>query len=341
MKRFVVLAILLTGYLAHSQNLAQLYKKVSSAVVVINVESVAPEGKGASFQLALAATQGSGVLVTDDGLIWTAAHVIQSAEKITVEFLDGDSFPAEVIASNPLSDVAVIKISSEFQLKDKKIAKIGDSDEALIGEDVFVIGAPHGFKQSLTRGILSGRYVPDKLSNDFEQIEFLQTDAAINPGNSGGPLFNMSGEVIGIASSIYTTSGGFDGIGFVAPSNIAKKLLENTNNPWTGMETLLLTPELTRVLNVPQKSGLLVITISSKSSAGKLGLRGGYIPTTINGTELLLGGDIILEVAGIKFEDKNSRSLIKQKLTEFKTGDLVPIVILRNGQIGTAQFQKQ
>lgn len=341
MKRLVSLSIFLFCLIGHTQNLAQLYKKVSSAVVVINVESVAPDGEGSSFQMALAASQGSGVLVNSEGLIWTAAHVIQSAESITVDFLDGDSYPAEVIASNPMSDVAIIKVSGTFELKEKKIATIGDSDKVEIGEDIFVIGAPHGFKQSLSRGILSGRYIPDKLSNDFEQIEFLQTDAAINPGNSGGPLYNMKGEVIGIASSIYTTSGGFDGIGFVAPSNSVKNLMDSSNGPWTGMETLLLNEELTRILNVPQKSGLLVISISSKGSAGKLGLRGGYIPAVINGNQLLLGGDIILEVAGIKFEDKNSRSLIKQKLASYKTGDLIPIVILRNGQIGAAQFQKQ
>ncbi|MCL6272892.1 trypsin-like peptidase domain-containing protein [Muricauda sp. 2012CJ35-5] len=341
MKRLVSLSIILFCLIGHTQNLAQLYKKVSSAVVVINVESVAPDGEGSSFQMALAASQGSGVLVNSEGLIWTAAHVIQSAESITVDFLDGDSYPAEVIASNPMSDVAIIKVSGTFELKEKKIATIGDSDKVEIGEDIFVIGAPHGFKQSLSRGILSGRYIPDKLSNDFEQIEFLQTDAAINPGNSGGPLYNMKGEVIGIASSIYTTSGGFDGIGFVAPSNSVKNLMDSSNGPWTGMETLLLNEELTRILNVPQKSGLLVISISSKGSAGKLGLRGGYIPAVINGNQLLLGGDIIMEVAGIKFEDKNSRSLIKQKLASYKTGDLIPIVILRNGQIGAAQFQKQ
>ena len=341
MKRLISLSIFLFCLIGHTQNLAQLYKKVSSAVVVINVESVAPDGEGSSFQMALAASQGSGVLVNSEGLIWTAAHVIQSAESITVDFLDGDSYPAEVIASNPMSDVAIIKVSGTFELKEKKIATIGDSDKVEIGEDIFVIGAPHGFKQSLSRGILSGRYIPDKLSNDFEQIEFLQTDAAINPGNSGGPLYNMKGEVIGIASSIYTTSGGFDGIGFVAPSNSVKNLMDSSNGPWTGMETLLLNEELTRILNVPQKSGLLVISISSKGSAGKLGLRGGYIPAVINGNQLLLGGDIILEVAGIKFEDKNSRSLIKQKLASYKTGDLIPIVILRNGQIGAAQFQKQ
>lgn len=341
MKKIVVFALLLGFNFIHSQNLAQLYKKVNSSVVVVNVKSVAPAGDGVSFQLSLEAALGSGVLISDEGLIWTAAHVVQSAEEITVDFLDGDSYMAEVVSSNTLADVAVLKISNNFELKDKKVATIGNSETVEIGEDVFVIGSPHGFKQSLTRGVLSGRYVSDKLSNDFEQIEFLQTDAAINPGNSGGPLFNMKGEVIGIASSIYTASGGFDGIGFAVPSNTAKQLLDDENDPWTGMQSVLLTPELGRVLNVPQETGLLVISISSKGAAGQLGLRGGHIPANIGGIDLLLGGDIILEIAGIKFEDKNSRSLIKQKLSEFKKGELVPIVILRDGKIGAAQFQRQ
>ena len=144
----------------------------------------------------------------------------------------------KVIVSNPNADVALLKLEGNFEKKEKEIAKIGNSDETLIGEDIFVIGAPHGFKQSLSKGIISGKYINEALSNDFEKVEFLQTDAAINPGNSGGPMFNMKGEVIGIASRIYTLSGGFDGIGFAVTSNVAKNILDETNSPWTGMESL-------------------------------------------------------------------------------------------------------
>ena len=107
-------------------------------------------------------------------MIWTASHVIQHAEKIKVEFLDGDIYEAEVIASDPNADVALLKITSDFEIKNKTVAVIGDSDKTEVGEDIFVIGAPHGFKQSLSKGIVSGRYSPESLSNDFDTVEFLQ-----------------------------------------------------------------------------------------------------------------------------------------------------------------------
>ncbi len=191
----VVLFISFSGY---SQKLSELYTEVKSSVVVINVINISSASVAGEIQSVAEASLGSGVLISDDGLIWTAAHVVQAAEVVEVEFLDGDVYEAQVVASNPQADVAMIKIVGEFKLKQKEVAKIGDSDKVDIGEDVFVLGAPHGFKQSLSRGILSGRYQPASLSNDFIEIEFLQTDAAINPGNSGGPMFNMKGDVIGM-----------------------------------------------------------------------------------------------------------------------------------------------
>lgn len=222
----IVFLFLLICSVTSAQKLANLYKEVSSSVVVINTKSSAIKGIQANKKIVTQEGQGSGVLISKEGHIWTAAHVVQSAEDITIEFTDGDRLKAEVLSSIPNADVAILKISSPFQLKNKKVVPIGDSNKLQIGEDVFILGAPHGFKQSLTRGILSGRFFPDHVSNDFNEIEFLQTDAAINPGNSGGPMFNMKGEVMGITSSIYTTSGGFQGIGFVISSNTAKSSLD-------------------------------------------------------------------------------------------------------------------
>ena len=321
--------------------LPKLYKEVSSSVVVLNVESLEPASLGQTIKMVRQDSQGSGVLVSKEGHIWTASHVVQSAESVSVEFIDGSTYDAEVLLSNPLGDVALLKITGNFDPEDKAIAEIGDSDQVEIGEDIVVLGAPHGFKQTLTRGIISGRYTPENLSNEFERIEFFQTDAAINPGNSGGPMFNLKGEVIGISSSIYSISGGFEGIGFVATSNVVKSLLESGPSLWTGIESMLLTPEMAKVLNVPQESGLLILAISSKGAAAKLGLRGGYLPATLNGEEVLLGGDVILEIAGIKFVDQKSRYQIKQKIASFAKGDAIPIVILREGQIGSATVEKQ
>ena len=340
MKKIFTLLTLFSLLTAYSQSLADLYKEVNSSVVVIDIISVSPEKSGDQIELVTQQSQGSGVLISPEGLIWTAAHVVQSAEEVQIEFLDGDIYQGEVLTSNEEADVALVRISGNFQLKNKKVAKIGDSDKVQVGEDVFVLGAPHGFKQSLSRGILSGRFSPEGLMNDFVKIEFLQTDASINPGNSGGPMFNMKGEVIGIASRIYTNSGGFEGIGFVMSSNVANKLLMEEASIWGGMESLLLTGSMAAALNVPQESGLLVMNVSSKGAAGQLGIQGGYIPAIIDGVELMMGGDIILEMAGIPIKDVNSLFEIRKKIISIPTGKEITMTILRNGKVGQGKFEK-
>jgi len=229
MKKIVFLLALVSLNIS-AQDLSKLYKKVSSSVVYINIESYDYSDVLFSQQVRKEESLGSGVLIAEEGLIWTAAHVIQASEKITVEFTDGDVYEAEVISSDTNADVALIKVKDSFQLKEKNIAKIGDSDKVQIGDNVFIIGAPYGFKQSLSKGIISGKYSPENLSNRFEKVDFFQTDASINPGNSGGPMYNMKGEIVGIASRIYTVSGGFDGIGFAVTSNVANKVLANREN---------------------------------------------------------------------------------------------------------------
>lgn len=340
MKKISYLLFLFAISTVSGQNLANLYKQVNSSVVVIDIISVAPEKSGNQVELVAQASQGSGVLISDDGLIWTAAHVVQSAEEVQVEFIDGDIYQADVLSSNEEADVALIQINGGFEIKNKKVAPIGDSDKVNVGEDVFVLGAPHGFKQSLSRGILSGRYSPENLMNNFIKIEFLQTDASINPGNSGGPMFNMKGEVIGIASRIFTNSGGFEGIGFAMSSNVANKLLMEETTLWGGMQSMVVNGSLAAALNVPQEAGILVMTLSSKGAASQLGLQGGYLPATIEGVDILLGGDIILEMAGIKVTDLNSIFEIRQKIANTDIGTDISMSILRNGKIGQGKFTK-
>ena len=340
MKKIFLLLFLLVIAQMQSQTLAELYKQVNSSVVVIDIISVAPEKTGDQIELVAQQSQGSGVLISPEGLIWTAAHVVQSAEEVQIEFLDGDIYQGEVLTSNEEADVALVKISGDFQVKNKHVAAIGDSDKVEIGADVFVLGAPHGFKQSLSRGILSGRFSPESLTNDFIKIEFLQTDASINPGNSGGPMFNMKGEVIGIASRIFTNSGGFEGIGFVMSSNVANKLLMEEASLWGGMESMLVSGSIAAALNVPQETGLLVLNVSSKGAAGQLGIQGGYIPVTIDGVDLVIGGDIILEIAAIRVKDVNSLFEIRQKLANMPKGQDISMTILRNGKVGQGTFKK-
>ncbi len=340
MKRIFFFLLLICIGNSYSQNLASLYKQINSSVVVINVIGIEQQSRGENIEFSQSESQGSGVLISDKGVIWTAAHVVDVAEEVSVEFLDGDVYKAEVITSNAMADVALIQIIGPFQLKDKSVAKIGDSDKVDIGEEVFVLGAPHGFKQSLSKGILSGRFFPDNLSNNFVEVEFLQTDAAINPGNSGGPMFNMKGEVIGIASRIYTNSGGFEGIGFAISSNVTKRLLMDEPTIWAGMESVLLSGNLARALNVPQEAGLLITKLSSKGAVSSLGLQGGYIPAIIEGEELLIGGDIILEISDIPIRDTNSLFEIRKKLLGISKGTSIGIKILRNGAVGSGTFQK-
>ncbi|OIQ22509.1 MAG: hypothetical protein BM557_00545 [Flavobacterium sp. MedPE-SWcel] len=336
-----LLFLVFSSIYAQNKKLPELYKEVNNSVVYIDIishdYSRVIENQKVSSELSL----GSGVLVSKDGLIWTAEHVINASEEIRVEFRNGDSYKAEVVSSNSNADIALIKIVGEFDLEGKKVARIGDSDKVDVGEDIFVLGAPYGLKQSLTKGIVSGRYVPENLNHNFQKISFLQTDAAINPGNSGGPVFNMKGEVVGIASRILTRSGGFDGISFAVSSNTAKKILEEESTTWIGVESVLLPHEVARILNIPQDTGVLITKVSSKGTAAKIGLRGGFIPSVIGDMELLLGGDILLEIAGVKLVDQEAIYSLRDKMKAIKVGEKFSIVILRQGLVSEARITKE
>ena len=339
--RTIITGILLVASpaLLFAQDLASLYDQVKSSVVVIEAVSVSPQMADNELVLMSEAAQGSGVLISEDGLIWTAEHVVASVEEVQVEFLDGSTYPAAVVTSNKQSDLALIQVLGDFDSQEYHVASTANSDEVRIGEDVFVLGAPHGFKQSLSRGILSGRFSPEHLTNDFVNIELLQTDAAINPGNSGGPMFNMKGEVVGIASRIYTNSGGFEGIGFAIASNVAQQLLMDEPNFWVGIESMLLDGAVAKALNVPQEGGLLITKVSSQGAASALGLQGGYLESTIEVIDLILGGDIILDINGITVKDTNSLFKIRNVLRELEPGVPVKMTILRNGAIGVTEFE--
>jgi len=338
MKNLLLLSIsLFVSTITFSQSLSELYKEVNSSVVVIKTLSTTSTGQGDRQKVATEEGLGSGVLISEDGLIWTASHVVHTAEKIAVKFTDGDIYEANVISTSPSADVALIKITKDFKLKNKHIATIGNSDNTLIGEDIFVIGAPLGVEQTLSRGIVSGKITHGNLNGSFSPIEFIQTDAAINPGNSGGPLFNMKGEVIGIASFIMSKSGGFDGIGFGASSNVANKVLMEQKHAWSGMEYVFLEKQMAEVFNLPQKAGLLVLTVTSKGLGNKLGLRGGNIKAIIAGKPILIGGDILLEIAGIQLNDLESIELLKKKMILFDNLDY-EVKYLRAGKIYTSKI---
>lgn len=333
-KTYLLFFLIFTSSIGFSQSLTDLYDKVNSSVVVIKTLSNSSLGLGDKQKISTSEGLGSGVLISYDGLIWTASHVVHNAEIVMVKFTDGDIYEAEVLSTNPIADVALIKISSVFHLRKKHIANIGNSDKTKIGEDIFIIGSPHGIEQTLSRGIVSGRMSQD---DDFFPVEFIQTDAAINPGNSGGPMFNMKGEVIGIASFILSESGGFNGIGFGASSNVAKKILMEQSLFWSGMEFVFLQNEMAEIFNLPQAAGILITNVNSKGLGHKIGLQGGYINATIEGNPLLIGGDILLEIAGVKLNNTEAIISIRKKILSIEKGKSYQITYLRAGKIITTE----
>jgi len=189
---------------ATEPTLAELFHQVDPAVVEIaTVQRVVPD-LGPARRVS-AGGLGSGFLISSDGQIMTAAHVVQVADEVSVRFVNGEVVTAKILASDPGSDVALIKAASVPA--GIVPAVLGDSDTAEVGDQIFVVGAPYGIAHSLTAGHVSARRTPNQLFGGFEKVELLQTDAAINQGNSGGPLFNMQGEVIGIVSHILSTTG--------------------------------------------------------------------------------------------------------------------------------------
>jgi len=264
MKTLLLIAVtLFFASQAQAQQLREMFSKANPSVVVIRTveRRVTPQAQGLTSLPGL----GSGVVISTDGKILTAAHVVQAADQVAVEFADGKKERAHVVASYPRADVAIVQL--DFPIPGLVPAKLGNSDAVQVGDDVFIIGAPYGLSHSLTVGHVSGKHLSKESIAGLSKVEVFQTDAAINQGNSGGPMFNMAGEVIGIVSQILTTSGGFQGVGFAVTSNVASKLLLNKKSFWTGIDGYLLTNELARIFNVPQSAGLLVMRAAENSPA--------------------------------------------------------------------------
>lgn len=333
---FVSLAVSSTCAAARSspsaEELAQVFKRVGPAVAVVRTtERTVARASGRQVSLE---GLGSGVLVSADGKVVTAAHIVQTADTVIVEFPDQDPVAANVIASEPAADVALLQLERVPQ--GVKHVNLGDSDKVEIGEEVFVVGAPHGVTHTLTVGHLSARRKPNATVSGMWAAEFFQTDAAINRGNSGGPMFNRKGEVIGIVSYILSQSGGSDGLGFAVTSNIARRLLLDEPTVWSGLDGYLLTGEAARTFNLPVafEAGLLVQRVALGSPADRLGLRGGRFPATFGGEELLLGGDVILAVEGIPLGGADTYESIRQRLIELRTASrAVHVTVLRGGEV--------
>lgn len=311
---------------ALAQDLSVLFEQLSPSVVTIQVTIMERAGDRDIPKKGL----GTGVVIDTTGLVLTAAHVVQDAFSITIKFSDGRYASAEVLTSVPSADVALIKM--RHPPSGLTIAPLGISAENKVGHEVMVIGAPMGFENSLSTGHLSGRVDLNMMSNGTI-LRYLQTDAAINQGNSGGPIFNMKGEVIGIVSSILSHSGGFEGIGFGVDIYTIRNTVLSQESMWTGFDGVFLSEEQAKLLNVPQRSGLLVQRVASGSFAQKLGLSGGYTRTDLGGETLWLGGDIILSIQGIACDAPHSFENIRTQLEALNEGESVLVTVLRGGKI--------
>ena len=226
--------------------------------------------------------QGSGFIVGADGLVLTNAHVVEGAREVTVKLTDRREFRAKVLGADPATDVAVLRIDA----KDLPAVKLGNPAAARVGDWVVAIGSPFGFENSVTAGIVSakGRALPGDA-----YVPFLQTDVAVNPGNSGGPLFNMAGEVIGINSQIYSRSGGYQGLSFAIPIDVALRVTEQivatgrATHARLGVATQPLDQALARSFGLERAEGALIAEVVPGSAADKAGLKSGDVVLKFNG----------------------------------------------------------
>jgi serine protease Do len=313
--------------LGEGETLGEAYLRVSTSVVVIRSrgEEVTAEGTVRFKEI------GSGVLISPDGKVATAAHVVQTMENITVEFLGEEPVAARVIASEQWADISILQVS--VVPRDATVSKLADSDPVRVGDPVFLVGAPYGLSYSLSQGVISARWAPNTVTKDFPLAEFFQTDAVINTGNSGGPMFNREGELIGIVSHNITKSGGSEGLGFVVTSNTVKSLLVERKRGWFGVDLMLVSGAMAKALNVPQSGGFLVKQVVKDSVGGRLGLKGGDRIGIVEGQQIVVGGDILLSVQGITFASAEDRVKVLKTLETLKVGDDLRVTVLRGDKI--------
>ncbi len=273
--------------------------------------------------------QGTGFILSEDGYIVTNHHVVGKADRIRVRLDDGRGMDAEIIGSDPQTEIAVIKIEAE----DLPTVPLGDSDSLRVGDWVLAIGNPFGLSQTVTAGIVSAKDRGNVGITDY--ADFIQTDAAINPGNSGGPLLNLDGKAVGLNTAIYTRSGGYMGIGFAIPAKMVKyvtsQLIDNgeVTRGFLGVNIQNLTPELAEIFELEDGRGIIVADIVEDTPADKAGLK---------------QSDVIVEYDGQPVEEIGS---FRSNIASTAPGSKKELIILRDGkrmrkmiEIGTLDPEK-
>jgi len=328
---FALSLLLVSASAVNASELSSLFKQVDPAVVILRIFERTPSiNKQTKEKMTSIEGMGSGVVISADGKVLTAAHVVHLADSIHVEFEDGTKSIARVVASEPNADIALLQL--ETVPKNLKFVKLANSDQVSPGDKVFVIGAPYGIGHSLTAGYISGRRSPDT-QTAFSDSEFFQTDAAINQGNSGGPMFNYKGEIIGIVSHILSRSGGFEGMGFAVTSNTAKNLLLNKKSFWSGVDGTIINGDLAKIFHLPQDTGILVERVAMNSMGQKAGILAGDTLAVIDNKKMILGGDVLLSLDGIPLGTQTSYSKVREKMRSRKPGEILKLRLLRGSQI--------
>lgn len=256
---------------------------------------------------------GSGVIVSAEGYILTNHHVVSGADEIEIALADGRTTRAQIIGSDPETDLAVLKIA----LPNLSALTFGQTEEAQVGDLVLAIGNPFGVGQTVTMGIVSALGRTHLGINTYEN--FIQTDAAINPGNSGGALVDSNGDLIGINSAIFSKSGGSLGIGFAIPASLARQVMEQiikngtVTRGWIGVEVQDITPELAESFKLPASQGTIIAGVLRGGPADRAGVKPGDILTAINGKLVADSSGMLNQISALEPEQAATLTLLRNK----------------------------
>jgi 2-alkenal reductase len=304
------------------QLVINVYARVSPAVVCIT----APDRFGTCI--------GSGFVIDKEGHIVTNHHVATATDELLVNMADERTVPAELVGSDPGSDLAVLKI--DVAAEALTVAELGESGGLQIGQRAIAIGHPFGLERTVTAGIVSslGRTL-ERDDSDFVIAELIQTDAAINPGNSGGPLLDSQGKVIGINTAISSLTGFNSGIGFAVPVDIVKRVMPELisqgryRHPWVGVSGRTISPEMVEAMDLPVETGILVFTVEPDSPALAAELRGGDRDVLVSGIPMRAGGDILVAINNVAI--KTFDDLVNFLASRTSVGDAVTLTVVREG----------
>jgi S1-C subfamily serine protease len=311
----------------------EIYERDGQGVAFISAQVVqnTPSVFGLPQQQQSTAT-GSGFLIDNDGHILTNAHVVEGAKSVTVQLGDGDPQDAQIVGTDPSTDIALLKVDNTEGVNP---LPLGDSTKVQVGDPVVAIGNPFGLDRTVTTGIVSALQRQIQAPNGFSISDVIQTDAAINPGNSGGPLIDGAGQVIGINSQIESQSGGNVGIGFAVPIKTAVDVVSQLENggeihrAYLGISGGDITPTVAQALNLPVQQGVLVEQVLNGGPADDAGIKGATGQATVGGQTVPVGGDIITKVDGKQVSGMDD---VISAVNDHKPGDELTLTVWRDGQ---------